>query len=110
MPYRIFSKTQVLTSVAFAMCRRREDDQAGKNKKGGRARAAPVAAAPVAAPAPAPTPAQAVQPSGASGSSASGWVKLPKKGKGKKKGQKIDNAMLGFETNTNYNLLERPDL
>ena len=27
---------------------------------------------------------------------------------GKKKGKKMDAAMLGFETGTNYQLLERP--
>ena len=35
---------------------------------------------------------------------ATGWTKMPKK---KKKGQKVDAAMLGFETGTNYAALEK---
>ena len=36
------------------------------------------------------------------------WEKIPKKGGKKGKGKKVDAALLGFETGTNYAVLERP--
>ncbi len=42
---------------------------------------------------------------------ATGWQKLPAKGKKKKdKGRKVDMGMLGFETGVEYHLLERGDV
>ena len=42
--------------------------------------------------------------------SATGWQKLPAKGKKKKdKGRKMEAGMLGFETGVKYDLLERAD-
>lgn len=42
--------------------------------------------------------------------SATGWQKMPApkgKKKGKGKGQKMDDGMLGFETGTNFQLLDQ---
>ena len=43
--------------------------------------------------------------------SATGWQKLPAKGKKKKdKGRKMEAGLLGFETGVKYDLLERGDV
>ena len=84
-------------------CRRKATDSAG-NKKG---KGKPKAAAPAVTAAP-PEPIAA-----ASTADASKFQKVTKAAKGKKgkatKGQKLDNALLGFQNKLDFAVLERGD-
>ena len=84
------------------MCRRKQEQTSqGPSKQ--RSQAAPQKPPPAAA------EAQAAAPPPAKPKGAGEWDKIPKKGarKGSKKGVKVDGAMLGFATGTDYSVLER---
>lgn len=84
-------------------CRRKLEEQAGKKPgkkgKGGSASSSGTTTASPSGSAPA-----------VAASAPANWAKIPKtKAKKGKKGQKMDGSMLGFSSNVDYSVLERPE-
>lgn len=94
------------SSLISWRCRRKATDSAGTKK--GKGKAKPATAAVLLATAAPPLPTAA-----ASAADASKFQKVPKAAKGKKgkatKGQKLDNALLGFQNKLDFAVLERGD-